>query len=132
MPARAGVLIIDRMPVTIFHNPACSNSRSALALLRERGIEPQVVEYLRTPPSAERLAGLLAAMDMAPRALLRTKEAAYTELGLEAPHWTDAQLIAQMVEHPVLMNRPIVETPQGTRLCRPGEQVLELLAATQA
>ncbi|HVR53023.1 MAG TPA: arsenate reductase (glutaredoxin) [Pseudorhodoferax sp.] len=120
------------MHVTIFHNPACSNSRSALALLRERGIEPQVVEYLKTPPSAERLAGLLAAMGSTPRELLRSKEAAYAELGLDAAHWTDAQLIVHMVRQPALMNRPIVETPHGTRLCRPGEQVLELLAAAQA
>lgn len=120
------------MQATIFHNPACSNSRAALALLRERGVEPQIVEYLKTPPSAERLAGLLAAMDMAPRALLRTKEPVYAELGLDDPKWTDAQLIAQMVWHPELMNRPIVETPHGTRLCRPGELVLELLAPDRA
>lgn len=114
-------------PVTIFHNPACSNARGALALLRERGIEPTIVEYLKTPPTAERLAGLLAAMDMAPRALLRTKEAAYAELGLDDPARSDAELIDAMVRHPVLMNRPIVETPLGTRLCRPPEQVLGLL-----
>ncbi|MGC3984301.1 MAG: arsenate reductase (glutaredoxin) [Pseudorhodoferax sp.] len=117
------------MHATIFHNPACSNSRSALALLRERGIEPEIVEYLKTPPSIERLTGLVAAMGIAPRELLRGKEALYTELGLDDARWTDAQLIAQMVRHPVLMNRPIVETPHGTRLCRPGELVLDLLAA---
>jgi arsenate reductase len=124
----AAVRIIDGMHATIFHNPACSNSRSALALLRERGIEPEIVEYLQTPPTAERLAGLIAAMGITPRELLRSKEALYAELGLDAAHWTDAQLIAQMVQHPVLMNRPIVETPRGTRLCRPGELVLDLIA----
>lgn len=119
------------MHATIFHNPACSNSRSALALLRERGIEPEIVEYLKTPPSAERLADLLAAMGITPRELLRSKEPQYAELGLDDPKWTDAQLIAQMVSHPVLMNRPIVETPQGTRLCRPGERVLDLIGVVQ-
>lgn len=114
-------------PVTIFHNPACSNSRGALALLRERGITPQIVEYLKTPPDAARLAGLLAAMGMAPRALLRSKEAAYAELGLDDPKWSDAQLIDCMVRHPMLMNRPIIETPLGTRLCRPPEEVLGVL-----
>ena len=116
------------MHATIFHNPACSNSRSALALLRERGIEPEIVEYLKTPPSIERLTGLIAAMGIAPRELLRSKEALYAELGLDGAQWTDAQLIAQMVQHPVLMNRPIVETPHGTRPCRPGELVLDLIA----
>jgi arsenate reductase (glutaredoxin) len=119
------------MQATIFHNPACSNSRSALALLRERGIEPQIIEYLQTPPSAQRLAGLLSAMGMAPRELLRSKEPLHAELGLDTPSWSDAQLIAQMVQHPVLMNRPIVETPHGTRLCRPGELVLGLLGQPQ-
>jgi arsenate reductase len=115
--------------ITIFHNGACSNSRGALALLRERGIEPVVVEYLKTPPTAERLHGLLAAMGLPARALVRSKEALYTELGLDNPALTDAQLIDQMVAHPALMNRPIVETPRGTRLCRPPELVLELLDA---
>lgn len=125
------VRIIERMHATIFHNPACSNSRSALALLRERGIEPEIVEYLKTPPSAERLADLLAAMGITPRELLRSKEPQYAELGMDDPKWTDAQLIAQMVSHPVLMKRPIVETPQGTRLCRPGERVLDLIGVVQ-
>jgi arsenate reductase len=120
------------MHVTIFHNPACSNSRSALALLRERGIAPEIVEYLQTPPTAERLAGLIAAMGITPRELLRSKEPQYTALGLDDAKWTDAQLIAQMVAHPALMNRPIVETPHGTRLCRPGELVLDLLGPLQA
>lgn len=119
------------MHVTIFHNPACSNSRSALALLRERGIAPEIVEYLNAPPSAERLAGLLAAMGLTPRELLRSQEPVHAELGLDDAKWTDAQLIAQMVWHPVLMNRPIVETPYGTRLCRPGELVLDLLGPAQ-
>ncbi len=114
-------------PVTIFHNPACSNARAALALLRERGIEPTIVQYLNDPPSAERLAGLLAAMDMAPRDLLRSKEAAYARMGLDDPARSDAELIDAMVRHPELINRPIVQTPLGTRLCRPPEQVLALL-----
>ncbi|KQP37390.1 arsenate reductase (glutaredoxin) [Pseudorhodoferax sp. Leaf274] len=120
------------MHATIFHNPACSNSRNALALLRERGIEPKIVDYLQTPPSVERLAGLVAAMGITPRELLRSKEPQYAELGLDDAKWTDAQLIAQMARHPVLMNRPIVETPHGTRLCRPGELVLDLLGPGQA
>ncbi len=114
-------------PATIFHNPACSNSRNALALLRARGIEPQIVEYLRTPPDAERLRGLLRAMDMDARALLRSKEPVYAELGLDDPHRTDDELLACMVRHPILINRPIVETRLGTRLCRPPELVLDLL-----
>lgn len=114
-------------PATIFHNPACSNSRNALALLRARGIEPRIVEYLRTPPDAERLRGLLQAMGMDARALLRNKEPIYAELGLDDPRRTDDELLACMVEHPILINRPIVETLLGTRLCRPPELVLGLL-----
>lgn len=112
---------------TIYHNPSCSNSRGALALLRERGIEPEVIEYLKTPPSVEQLGALIAAMGITPRELLRSKEAEYAALGLEQPHWSDAQLIDTMVRHPRLMNRPIVQTARGTRLCRPPELVLDLL-----
>lgn len=114
-------------PVTIFHNPACSNSRGALALIRERGIEPEVIDYLSAPPSAPRLRELIAAMGITPRALLREKEAIHAELNLADPAWSDDELIGFIVQHPILMNRPIVETPLGTRLCRPPETVREIL-----
>ena len=113
--------------VTLFHNPACSNSRGALALLRERGIELTIVDYLKAPLSRDTLRQLLAEMRMAPRALLRDKEAAYAELGLADPGLTDDQLLDALVAHPVLMQRPIVRTPRGTRVCRPPETVLGLL-----
>jgi arsenate reductase (glutaredoxin) len=113
--------------VTIYHNPRCSNSRGALEILREAGIEPQVVEYLNTPPDAETLKRLLAEMKMSARALLRDKEAAYAELDLGNPKWSEPELIAFMLEHPVLINRPIVVTPRGVRLCRPPELVREIL-----
>lgn len=113
--------------ITIYHNPQCSNSRGALALLRERGIEPEVIEYLKDPPTRERLAELIGRMGIRPRELLRSKENVYAELGLDDPALTDAQLIDAMVAHPILMNRPIVETPLGTRLCRPPENVLDIL-----
>jgi arsenate reductase len=113
--------------VTIFHNPACGTSRNTLALIRHAGIEPIVVEYLKTPPSKERLRSLLAAMGIPARALLREKGTPYAELKLDQPHWSDEQLLDFMQQHPVLINRPIVETALGTRLCRPSEAVLELL-----
>lgn len=113
--------------ITIFHNPACSTSRNTLALLRHAGLEPTIVEYLKTPPSRERLQGLIEAMGITPRELLRTKEAVYAELGLDDERWSDDDLIGQMLSHPILMNRPIVETPLGTSLCRPFETVLEIL-----
>jgi arsenate reductase len=113
--------------VTIYHNPACSNSRNALALIRERGIEPHVVDYLKAPPGREVLAGLVAAIGLPVRELMRSKEAAYQAAGLDDPALGDDRLIDAMVEHPVLMNRPIVVTPLGARLCRPPERVLELL-----
>lgn len=113
--------------ITIFHNPACGTSRNTLALLRHAGIEPNVIEYLATPPSPDRLRQLIAAMGITPRALLRQKGTPYAELGLADEHWTDEGLIRQMLAHPVLINRPIVETPLGTKLCRPSEAVLELL-----
>lgn len=112
---------------TIFHNPNCSTSRKALALLRERGIEPTVVEYLKTPPSRDRLVELLREMNIPPRALLRRKEALYGELGLDDPNRTDDELIDAMLAHPVLIERPIVVTPKGVRLGRPVESVLEIL-----
>ncbi|MBO9515929.1 MAG: arsenate reductase (glutaredoxin) [Variovorax sp.] len=113
--------------VTIFHNPACGTSRNTLALIREHGIEPQVVEYLKTPPGKAKLRSLVQAMGVPVREVLRQKGTPYDELGLGDPKWTDEQLLDFMVEHPILMNRPIVETPLGTRLCRPAELVLDLL-----
>lgn len=113
--------------VTIFHNPDCGTSRNTLALIRHAGIEPEVIEYLKVPPSADRLAQLMAAMGVTPRALLRQKGTLCAELGLDSGTWSDEDLIARMLAHPILINRPIVETPLGTRLCRPSELVLELL-----
>jgi arsenate reductase len=114
-------------PVTILHNPNCSTSRNALALLRERGIEPTVVEYLKTPLDAAALRELVAELGTGARGLLRDKEAVYAELGLADPKWTDEQLIAFMAEHPRLMNRPVVRTPLGARLGRPLERIQEVL-----
>lgn len=113
--------------VTIFHNPACGTSRNTLALIRHAGIEPRIVEYLKTPPSKEQLKDLLNAMGMPVRALLREKGTPYAELNLGDPTWTDEQLLDFIQQHPILMNRPIVQTPLGTRLCRPSEAVLEIL-----
>jgi arsenate reductase len=115
------------MDVTIYHNPACGSSRKALALIRETGVKPEVVAYLKTPPGRARLVELIAAMGISVRALLCDKEAAYVENNLGDPKWTDDQLLDFMVAHPILMNRPIVVTPKGVRLCRPGELVLDLL-----
>jgi arsenate reductase len=115
------------MTVTIYHNPACGTSRNTLAMIRQSGAEPVVIEYLKTPPSRERLVELLRKMDMTPRALLREKGTPYAELGLADPKWTDDELLDFMMKHPILINRPIVETPKGTRLCRPSETVLEIL-----
>ena len=114
--------------ITIYHNPACSISRNALAMIRERGIEPQIIEYLKTPPSREKLSELIAAMGISPRDLLRRKEPTYHELDLDNPNWSDADLIGFMVSNPILMNRPIVVTSLGTRLGRPSEEaVLDIL-----
>ncbi|MND47911.1 Arsenate reductase [compost metagenome] len=115
------------MTVTIFHNPKCGTSRNTLAMIRASGEEPVIVEYVQNPPTPERLVGLLAAMNLTPRELLREKGTPYAELGLSDPKWTDAELIDFMMAHPILINRPIVETPLGTRLCRPSELVLPLL-----
>lgn len=117
--------------ITIFHNPACGTSRNTLALIRNSGEEPRVVEYLKTPPTRETLRELLAAMAMAPRALLRRKGTPYDELGLDDPKWSDEQLLDFMLAHPILINRPIVVTPIGTRLCRPSEAVLDILPSPQ-
>lgn len=113
--------------VTIFHNPACGTSRNTLALIRHAGIEPTVVEYLKTPPSTEQIRQLVAEMGITVRDLLREKGTPYAELGLGDPSWTDEQLLAFIQQHPILMNRPVVRTPLGTSLCRPSEAVLELL-----
>jgi arsenate reductase (glutaredoxin) len=115
------------MSVTIYHNPACGTSRNTLAMIRQSGIEPDVVEYLKTPPSREKLVELVKAMGISARALLREKGTPYHELGLDDPKWSDDQLIDQMLAHPILINRPIVVTPKGTRLCRPSEAVIDLL-----
>jgi len=115
--------------ITIYHNPDCGTSRNALAMIRQSGEEPEVIEYLETPPSRERLKELSAAMDIPVRALLREKGTPYAELGLADPKWTDDELLDFMMAHPILINRPIVVTPKGVRLCRPSEVVIELLPA---
>jgi arsenate reductase len=112
---------------TIYHNPSCATSRSTLALLRDAGVEPVVIEYLKTPPSKARLRQLVAAMAIPVRALLRTKEGAYAQLGLDDPNRSDDELLDAMVAQPILIQRPIVVTPLGTRLCRPAETVREIL-----
>jgi arsenate reductase len=115
------------MTVTIYHNPDCGTSRNTLAMIRQSGEDPAVIEYLKTPPSRERLVELIEAMDITPRALLREKGTPYAELGLDDPKWSDDEILDFMLSHPILINRPIVETPLGTRLCRPSEAVLDLL-----
>jgi arsenate reductase (glutaredoxin) len=116
--------------VTIFHNPDCGTSRNALAFIRQAGIEPEIVEYLKTPPSTAEIRQLLSEMNITVRQLLREKGTPYAQLGLDDPKWTDEQLLAFIGQHPILMNRPIVRTRLGTRLCRPSETVLELLPAS--
>jgi arsenate reductase len=115
------------LTVTIYHNPACGTSRNTLAMIREKAGEPEIVEYLKTPPSRQRLVELLAAMKMTPRELLRQRGTPYGELGLGDPKWTDDELIDFMIAHPILIERPIVVTEKGARLCRPAEKVLEIL-----
>lgn len=115
------------MSVTIYHNPDCGTSRNTLAMIRQSGAEPTVVEYLKTPPTRETLKQLIAAMGISVRALLREKGTPYKELGLDDPKWTDDELLDFMTRHPILINRPIVVTPKGTRLCRPSEAVIDLL-----
>jgi arsenate reductase len=117
--------------VTIYHNPDCGTSRNTLALIRNSGVEPRVVEYLKTPPPRDKLVELIAAMGVNVRSVLRQKGTPYDALKLDEPAWTDEQLIDFMIEHPILMNRPIVVTPLGTRLCRPSEAVLDILPAPQ-
>ena len=117
--------------ITIYHNPACGTSRNVLALIRNSGAEPQVIEYLKTPPSKERLRELVAAMGIGVRDLLRQKGTPYDELGLGDAKWSDEQLLDFIARHPILMNRPVVVSPLGTRLCRPSEQVLDILPSPQ-
>jgi arsenate reductase (glutaredoxin) len=117
--------------VTIYHNPGCGTSRNTLALIRNAGIEPTVIEYLKTPPDRATFEGLLQKLQMSPRELLREKGTPYAELKLGEVHWTDDELISQILAHPVLMNRPVVITPWGTRLCRPSEVVLDILPLPQ-
>ena len=112
---------------TIYHNPKCSTSRNTLALLRERGLEPDVIEYLKTPPDHATLTRLVADSGQSAAEFLRSKETLYTELGLDAPGVTDAQRLAAAIAHPQLLQRPIVVTPRGVRVCRPVERVLEIL-----
>ena len=113
--------------ITIYHNPDCGTSRNTLALIRHSGAEPEVIEYLTAPPSKPRLCELLDAMDMPVRGLLREQGTPYAELRLADPAWTDDELLDFMLEHPLLINRPIVVTPLGVRLCRPSEVVLAIL-----
>jgi arsenate reductase len=115
------------MSVTIYHNPACGTSRNTLAMIRQSGVEPDVIEYLKTPPSRDKLVELVKSMGISARALLREKGTPYRELGLDDPKWSEDELIDQMLAHPILINRPIVVTPKGTRLCRPSEVVIDLL-----
>ena len=117
--------------VTIYHNPGCGTSRNTLGLIRNSGAEPRIVEYLKTPPSKQTLSGLVAAMGITVRDLLRRKGTPYDDLGLDDPKWTDDALLEVMVQHPILINRPIVVSPLGTRLCRPSERVLDILPAPQ-
>jgi arsenate reductase len=113
--------------IKIYHNPTCSNSRNALALIREHGYEPEVVLYLETPPTRPELQAIIQATGGSARALMRSKEVVYAELGLDNPSLTEDALMDAMLAHPVLINRPIVITPKGTRLCRPPELVLDIL-----
>jgi len=117
--------------ITIYHNPACGTSRNTLAMIRNSGSEPEVIEYLKTPPGKEKLGALVRAMGISVRELLRRKGTPYDELGLDDPKWTDEQLLELMVKHPILIERPIVVTPLGTRLCRPSELVLDILPSPQ-
>jgi arsenate reductase len=113
--------------VTIYHNPQCGTSRNTLALIRDAGIEPEVIQYLETPPSRDELVKLIQLSGLSARQIMREKGDLYEQLGLADAKWTDAQLIDFMMAHPILINRPIVVTHKGTRLCRPAEQVLDIL-----
>lgn len=115
------------MSVTIYHNPDCGTSRNTLAMIRQSGVEPTIIEYLKNPPTQNRLLELIAAMGITVRTLLRQKGTPYAELGLGDPKWTDGELIDLMLAQPILINRPIVVTPKGVKLCRPSEAVLDIL-----
>ncbi len=115
------------MTVTIYHNPDCGTSRNTLAMIRQSGVEPTIIEYLKTPPSRAKLKELITAMGIPVRALLREKGTPYKELGLDDPRWSDDELLDFMIAHPILINRPIVVTAKGVRLCRPSEAVIDLL-----
>ncbi len=117
--------------ITIYHNPACGTSRNVLGLIRNSGAEPTIIEYLKSPPNAETLKKLIATMGIPARDVLRQKGTPYDELGLSDPKWTEEQLIDFMLQYPILINRPIVVTPLGTRLCRPSEAVLDILPQAQ-
>jgi arsenate reductase (glutaredoxin) len=117
--------------IIVYHNPACGTSRNVLGLIRNAGIEPHVVEYLKTPPTRELLAALIARAGIAPRDLLREKGTPYADLGLEDPSLSDDALIDAMMAHPILINRPLVVSPIGVKLCRPSEAVLDLIPADQ-
>jgi len=120
------------MDVVIYHNPDCGTSRNTLAMIRNAGIEPHVIEYLKTPPSRALLVQLITRMGITPRDLLRAKGTPHAELGLDDPALSDEALLDAMLAHPVLINRPIVVSPKGVRLCRPSEAVLDLLPPQQA
>ena len=115
------------MSVTIYHNPDCGTSRNTLAMIRQSGVEPEVIEYLKQPPTREKLVELIARMDISPRDLLRRKGTPYDALGLADSKWSDDDLIDFMIAHPILINRPIVVTSKGVKLCRPSEEVLSIL-----
>jgi arsenate reductase (glutaredoxin) len=117
--------------ITIYHNSKCGTSRNTLAMIRNSGVEPIVIEYLKTPPNKAELQALMKAAGMNPRELMRAKEAIYSELGLDDSKWTDDEIVDFMLQHPILINRPLVVTPLGTRLCRPSELVLEILSNPQ-
>lgn len=117
--------------ITIYHNPKCGTSRNVLALIRNSGVEPEVIEYLKTPPTKARLAELVAATGQGVRALIREKGTPYAELGLADAKWSDDQLLDFMLAHPILINRPLVVTPLGVKLCRPSEAVLDILPNPQ-
>lgn len=119
------------MSITIYHNPKCGTSRNTLALIRNTGAEPEVIEYLQTPPSKPVLQNLIAAMQLPVRDVMRQKESLYTELQLDDAKWSDEDLIDQMLAHPILINRPIVVTSMGVKLCRPSELVLDILPLPQ-
>lgn len=115
------------MTIVIYHNPRCGTSRNTLAMIRQSGEEPEVIEYLKTPPTPDRLRQLLKAMGITARDLLRKNVPPYEDLGLAGPQWTEEQLIGFMIAHPILINRPVVVTPKGVKLCRPSEAVLDIL-----